>query len=271
MADSLYSGEYAQPLSRLTNLAVPVFPSKVTGRLRAQQVPIPAVAGVQATLSTSLTGNNNDLVYTAVDFGTGGNSTTVAYVDPSANSAALSVSVSSAAITVNLATNGGGTITSTAALILAAIQASAAASALVNVALKASNDGTGVVTAMSAANLTGGVNPTGAAGSETQVTLENTGSASVSVRLRECESYAAASPRYTLSTTTIAAGGTKSFNITPTMRYLEVFGTSGKGQVRIQLASRFRWDSLAFQRTDTTYPTELYQPVSLPAVDGSSY
>lgn len=271
MADSLYPGEYPQPLSRSTNLACPVFPSKVTGRLRLQQIPVPSVAGVAATLSTNLTGSNNDLIYTARDFGTAGNSTTVAYADPGGNNAALSVSVSSAAITVNLATGSGGAITSTAAQVKAAIEASAAASALVSVALKTSNDGTGVVTALSATNLAGGVNPVAAPGFDTQVVVENTGSVSVSVRLRECDSYAAASPRWTLNTSTIVAGGQKSFNVAPTMRYLEVYGTSGKGQVRLQLVSKLRWDDLAFQKTDTTYPVELYQPVSLPAVDGSSY
>lgn len=230
-------------------------------------------AAVQATLSTTLTGANNDLTFTAVDGGTGGNSTTIAFVDPGTPSAALSVSVNPAtqAITVNLATSVGtaqvetataaGTIsgsgnasvtvtgagitgspktisvavvngdtaatwagkvrtalaadaavtalytvggssttitltrtvaaandatlnialangtctgittaatsanttagvapaiTSTAAQVLAAIQASAAASSLVTVANKAANDGTGTVTALTATALTGG-------------------------------------------------------------------------------------------------------------------
>jgi hypothetical protein len=114
-------------------------------------------SAVQATLSTNLTGSNNDLTYTAVTGGTAGNSITVAYVDPSANDAVLSVGVAGSAITVNLATGVAGAITSTAALIAAAITASVPASALVTVANKTSNDGTGVVIALSATPLAGGL------------------------------------------------------------------------------------------------------------------
>lgn len=110
-----------------------------------------------ATLTTALTGANNDLVFTAVTKGPRGNDITVRYVDPGAASAALSVSVSGSAITVNLATNAGSAITSTAAQVKAAIDAKAEAAALVTVANAAANDGSGVVTALAATNLAGGV------------------------------------------------------------------------------------------------------------------
>lgn len=120
-------------------------------------IPADAPATVQATLTTALTGTNNDMLFTAVPTGRLGNDVTIRYVNPAANSAALSVTVSARAITVNLATNGGGTITSTAALIKAAIEASAAATALVTVAHAAANDGSGVVIALAATALTGGL------------------------------------------------------------------------------------------------------------------
>lgn len=119
--------------------------------------------GTAATLTTALAGANNDLTFTAVTPGVGGNSITIVYA-VAGNNTALSVSVTSNAITVNLATNGGGTATSTAAQILAAIQASAPASALVNVALAATNDGTGVAIALSSTPL--------ASGAEANVILE---------------------------------------------------------------------------------------------------
>ena len=109
-----------------------------------------------ATLSTNLTGANNDLTFTAVTSGAAANSITIRYVDPAAAGAALSVSVSGNAITVNLATDGSSVITSTAAEIDAAIDALPAAAALVTPANKAANDGSGVVTAMSATALAGG-------------------------------------------------------------------------------------------------------------------
>lgn len=115
------------------------------------------VAGTDtASLTTALTGTNNDLVFTAVATGTAGNAITVAYVDPSGNDQALAVTVTDSAISVSLATNGSGTITSTAASIKTAIEEDEAASALVTVANAAANDGTGVVTALTATNLTGG-------------------------------------------------------------------------------------------------------------------
>lgn len=113
-----------------------------------------------AALSTNLTGNNNDLDFTAVAAGAGGNDITVAYVDPAANDAALGVVVTDTAIVVNLATDSGGLITSTAADVDAAIDALPAAAALVTPANKAANDGTGVVTAMAATALAGGLTPT---------------------------------------------------------------------------------------------------------------
>lgn len=110
---------------------------------------------VRSFLTTALTGTNNDLTYEAVATGGGTSLVTIAYVDPAGNNAAESVTVSGTAITVHLATGSGGAITSTGATILASIRASAAASALVTVALAVDNDGTGAVTALTATALSG--------------------------------------------------------------------------------------------------------------------
>lgn len=112
--------------------------------------------GAQASLTTALTGANNDLVFTARSGGTAGNTIAVIYLDPGAISQALSVTVSNAVITVHLATDGAGAITSTAALILAAVNAAATAKYLVSAALASGNDGTGVVTALGSTSLAGG-------------------------------------------------------------------------------------------------------------------
>jgi len=111
---------------------------------------------VAAYLETNLTGNNNDLKFTAKYVGSYYHAITVRYVVSGTNTA-LSVSVSGNAITVNVATDGSGVATSTASEILTAVNASAAAMALLTtVALKTGNDGTGVVTAMSATALASG-------------------------------------------------------------------------------------------------------------------
>lgn len=116
-------------------------------------------ARVVASLTTALADTNNDLKYTHVaspaNYATG-NTVRVRYVDPAANSAVLGVVVAGKDITVNLATSAIGAITSTAAQVKAAIDASAPAAALVTVANAAGNDGTGVVTALAYTNLAGG-------------------------------------------------------------------------------------------------------------------
>lgn len=106
-----------------------------------------------ASLSTALAGDDNDLVYTAKVNRT----IKIAYINPSANDQALSVSVTVDTINVSLKTGGAGAIESTAAEIKAAIEAHYQANELVSVANKGEDDGTGVVIAMAAATLTGGI------------------------------------------------------------------------------------------------------------------
>jgi hypothetical protein len=114
-----------------------------------------AKAGTFATLTTALTGTNNDLTYTARAGGPAGNSVTIAYVVAGLNTA-LSVTVAGSAITVNVATDGAGAATSTANQVRTAVLASAAAMAVVSNVTLAEAAGTGVVTALAATALTGG-------------------------------------------------------------------------------------------------------------------
>lgn len=113
----------------------------------------------QATLDVNPTGDDNGLTFTARAYGAEGNGISIAYVDPGGTTAALAVSVYRQAITVSLA-RAASAITSTAAEVLAAINASGAASQLVTVALLESDtnfvDGSGVVTAVAAALLEDG-------------------------------------------------------------------------------------------------------------------
>jgi hypothetical protein len=113
-----------------------------------------------ATLTTNLTGNNNDIVFTAVTGGGAGNDIGVTYIDPGVDNSALNVDVDGNIIKVYLATDGDGAITTTGDLLKAAIEAHPVASTLVTVADKAANDGSGVVTAMATTYLTGGAGTT---------------------------------------------------------------------------------------------------------------
>lgn len=108
-----------------------------------------------AALTTTMTGTNNDVVLTAVAPGSAGNNVSLTLVNPGSGTHALAVSVSSNDITVNLG-YGSGAITTTGSLLIAALNASTAAAALMTATLAAANDGTGLVTALSKTNLTGG-------------------------------------------------------------------------------------------------------------------
>jgi flagellar hook protein FlgE len=114
-----------------------------------------ATALTASTVTMDSTNALADVTLTAATAGLAGNAISIRFADPAANSQALGVSVSGSAVTVNLATDAGGNITSTAAQVAAAINADAAASALASAA--AEGAGTGVVAAGGQASLTGGL------------------------------------------------------------------------------------------------------------------
>lgn len=112
---------------------------------------------VKARLLTGVVANNNALTFTSKLDGALGNTSSLRLVNPGTNSAALSVSVSGRDVTVNLATNGSGVITTTATQLKTAIDGNAAASALFTVANTGASTGAGVVTALRRATLAGGL------------------------------------------------------------------------------------------------------------------
>lgn len=108
-----------------------------------------------ATLTTALAGTNNDLVYTAKIDGSVGALISVEYIDPGGVNKSLDIDVDGLAIKAWLATDAVGAITTTGDLLKAAIAAHPVASNLVEVTDAGSNDGSGVLTAMAAAYLSG--------------------------------------------------------------------------------------------------------------------
>jgi len=101
--------------------------------------------------------HNTALTFTAAVAGSIGNQVSVRLRAPDAAASTLSVSVRDRAITVSLATNSGGSVTSTAAQVLAAVNGHADAAQLVNVAHAGGSSGAGVMQASPAARfLTGG-------------------------------------------------------------------------------------------------------------------
>lgn len=113
-------------------------------------------ASARASLTINPTGNDNALTFAAVVFGEAGNDIAVEYIDPGEANVALGVELDGNLIMVTLATDSEGAITTTAADVLAAIEAHEEADALVTVANSGIDDGSGVVTVMSEASLTGG-------------------------------------------------------------------------------------------------------------------
>lgn len=167
------------------------------------------VDAVQASAAINPTGDDNALTFTARVYGVEGNSISVAYVDPSANDAALSVSVFRQAISVSLATDGSGVITSTAAEVLAAVEAHGEANSLVTVAIDASDsgagdDGSGIVTAIAATALENGAGTGIGTASKGCICLDTTNGASY------INTGTQAAPDWTASVTLAAFAATSS-------------------------------------------------------------
>ena len=117
------------------------------------------IATAVAIYSTDLGVADTDVLWTAQapDWaGQLGEQITIEYRDPGANTQSLLIVVEGTAIIVNLATDGGGTITSTADLIKAAVAALAESAAMVVGTDVPTDDGSGVVTAMAAKRLVAG-------------------------------------------------------------------------------------------------------------------
>ena len=121
-------------------------------RLRPEAgTPVHAVA---ASLTTNLSNaSNNDVVFTAKVAGVAGNSISIEYVISGTGSTAT-VAVVDKAITITAGS------ACTADTMKAAVEASTAAAALVSVADKAGNDGTGVIDTLAKTNLASGSNAT---------------------------------------------------------------------------------------------------------------
>jgi hypothetical protein len=137
----------------------------------------PIAGAEKAFLQTDLGVANGEIIYTAQNYGTGGNSIRVRYV-VSGNNTPLSVSVAGNDITVNLATNGSGVATSTASQVVAAVTGSGVASALVAASLAPGNSGAGVLGPMAYTNLAFGT--TGAA-TIRDITIQTVADTNVSV------------------------------------------------------------------------------------------
>jgi len=116
-----------------------------------------ATPDVKATLAFGTVASNNALTITSKLTGALGNAISLELVNPGTNSASLTITVTGQAIRASLATSSGGAITTTAAQLKTAIEGNTAANALVAVANTSTSTGAGVVAALAATSLSGGV------------------------------------------------------------------------------------------------------------------
>lgn len=126
-------------------------------RYRRRRIPGSFVSASphRATLTTALTGANNDLIFTAVAGGTAGNDITVEYVVDGTETP-LTVDVTDKAIVVNVETDDADAAVSTAEDVREAIAAEEDAAALVIAYDALNSDGSGVVIALADTSLAGG-------------------------------------------------------------------------------------------------------------------
>lgn len=117
------------------------------------QVGTPAIA----SHTTGTVEDNNGLTWTAKAPGLSGNDVSITLTQPVTNNAVLTVSVVNKDVRVSLATSAEGAITSTSAQVLAAIQAHVGANRTISVAHTGASTGSGIVTAVTKTNLTGGL------------------------------------------------------------------------------------------------------------------
>jgi len=144
--DSAYTG---------TAVSSGSYTGDLTKTYMARIVSSGGVMSAQAALTTNLDAANDDLTFTAVEEGAGGEDITIQYVDPG-GAQALSVSVTGTDIVVTLG-HDGTNITSTAAEVMNAINTDAQASALVSASTAAGSDASGVIgQAMGPLNLSRG-------------------------------------------------------------------------------------------------------------------
>jgi hypothetical protein len=117
---------------------------------------VDAITAGAKVASVDVGAGNAQITVTAKAPGYAGNALSIVLADPSANDAALSVDYDDGVITVNLATDGVGAITSIATEVIAAINADQEAGALVYAEVGSAGDGSGTCAAVAETALLGG-------------------------------------------------------------------------------------------------------------------
>ena len=104
--------------------------------------------------------------------------------------------------------------------------------------------------------------------------LENKGTTSFTVQIKQTQNYSTpgndstgtpTGTRYDVgAATALVPGGSKILSDSPFMKFLEIYCTSGSGNLRLQIEGRTRWEQMAFDKTDPYYPPQLWQAKPTP-------
>ncbi|MFB6468942.1 flagellin [Cytobacillus sp. Hz8] len=137
-----------------------------TGAITVSATQAGVGAGVTPAVASTL--DLQGLTFEAKTAGVAGDNIQIEFADPGANSAALGIVVSGNKITVNLATDGAGAITSTADEIKAALNGDTDTMGLLNAV---TGGGTTAVTANAVTNLAGGADQTTSSGTKGSSTI----------------------------------------------------------------------------------------------------
>lgn len=89
------------------------------------------------------------------------------------------------------------------------------------------------------------------------VVLENVGTTSFTVQMRETPHYVSGPFSNIGPAVALVPSGQKTLTITPIRDILEFRGVTGSGELRAQLSSQLRWEHMAFDKTETNYPSSL--------------
>lgn len=97
-------------------------------------------------------------------------------------------------------------------------------------------------------------------GTPHQLTVQNTGASAFSFKVLQTNDPSATGTRTDASSTiSLVAGGEKVVNLTPTKKILEIYGTSGTGNLRMNIVSKTRYQEMAFDKSDTFFPQIITQ------------
>jgi hypothetical protein len=142
----------ADATSGIKKLLAGTFVGKLTSGKYAKYA-----AGVKASDSTGAVADNNAILFEAKKAGTDGNKIKVSLVDPAGNSKPLTIGFANNLLTVSVATDEAGAITSKASDIIAAVNADIIASQYITAKNSGASTGAGVVAA-DTATLANGTN-----------------------------------------------------------------------------------------------------------------